>query len=136
MKLPAFWTVDTFGRRSLLLFTFPNMAWCLFVVAGIFKARFKLEGKPDLDANECVQIDTEASYRVPLIVFFIMVFTAFYSPGIGPCPSIVASESFPLSHREAGMAFSIFINNTCDSPFSWFWEEADIRVPGSLPSCH
>lgn len=22
---PAFWTIDTFGRRSLLLFTFPNM---------------------------------------------------------------------------------------------------------------
>ena len=22
---PAFWTIDTFGRRSLLLFTFPQM---------------------------------------------------------------------------------------------------------------
>ena len=26
---PAVWTIDTFGRRALLLFTFPNMAWCL-----------------------------------------------------------------------------------------------------------
>jgi len=26
---PAVWTIDTFGRRTLLLFTFPNMAWSL-----------------------------------------------------------------------------------------------------------
>lgn len=25
---PAFWTIDTFGRRSLLLFTFPQMVSC------------------------------------------------------------------------------------------------------------
>jgi hypothetical protein len=25
--IPAFYTIDTFGRRNLLLFTFPNMAW-------------------------------------------------------------------------------------------------------------
>jgi hypothetical protein len=24
---PAVWTIDSFGRRSLLLLTFPNMAW-------------------------------------------------------------------------------------------------------------
>lgn len=24
---PAIWTIDTFGRRSLLLATFPQMAW-------------------------------------------------------------------------------------------------------------
>lgn len=58
-----------------------------------------------------MQIDVGESYRVPLIVTFVMIFTAFYSPGIGPIPSIVASESFPLSHRETGMAFSIFTNN-------------------------
>lgn len=26
---PAVWTIDTFGRRALLLFTFPNMFWTL-----------------------------------------------------------------------------------------------------------
>lgn len=31
---PAIWTIDTFGRRSLLLFTFPNMAWTL-LAAGL-----------------------------------------------------------------------------------------------------
>ncbi|CRK48778.1 hypothetical protein BN1723_020659, partial [Verticillium longisporum] len=31
---PAFWTIDTFGRRSLLLFTFPQMTWTL-LAAGL-----------------------------------------------------------------------------------------------------
>ena len=31
---PAFWTIDTFGRRSLLLFTFPQMCWTL-LAAGL-----------------------------------------------------------------------------------------------------
>lgn len=26
---PAVWTIDTFGRRVLLIFTFPNMFWTL-----------------------------------------------------------------------------------------------------------
>lgn len=26
---PAVWTIDTFGRRTLLIFTFPNMFWTL-----------------------------------------------------------------------------------------------------------
>ena len=60
---PAIWTIDTFGRRNLLLFTFPNMAWCL-VVAGC-----------------CFLLPTDVSARLPLIAFFIYLFTAFYSPG-------------------------------------------------------
>lgn len=33
---PAIWTMDTFGRRNLLLFTFPNMAWCLLAAGCCF----------------------------------------------------------------------------------------------------
>ena len=62
--LPAVWTMDTFGRRNLLLFTFPNMAWCL------------------LAAGCCFLIPTGSSARVPLIAFFIYVFTALYGPGM------------------------------------------------------
>lgn len=60
---PAIWTIDTFGRRNLLLFTFPNMAWCL-VAAGC-----------------CFLIPVENSARLPLIAFFVYLFTALYSPG-------------------------------------------------------
>lgn len=65
---PAVWTIDTFGRRNLLLFTFPNMAWTL------------------LAAGMCFLIDKGNSARLPLIAFFIFVFAAFYSPGEGPVP--------------------------------------------------
>lgn len=61
---PAIWTIDTFGRRNLLLFTFPNMAWCL-VAAGC-----------------CFLIPADNSARLPLIAFFIYLFTALYSPGM------------------------------------------------------
>jgi hypothetical protein len=60
---PAIWTIDTFGRRNLLLFTFPNMAWCL--VAG----------------GCCFLLPEESAARLPLIAFFVYLFTAFYSPG-------------------------------------------------------
>ncbi|KAE8446528.1 hypothetical protein EG329_011860 [Mollisiaceae sp. DMI_Dod_QoI] len=94
---PAIWTIDSFGRRNLLLFTFPNMAWCL--VAG----------------GCCFLLDEGNSARLPLIAFFVYLFTAFYSPGIGPVPNVYAAECFPLSHREIGAASSIFVNNALSS---------------------
>jgi hypothetical protein len=33
---PAIWTIDIFGRRSLLLFTFPDMAWTILVAGFSF----------------------------------------------------------------------------------------------------
>ncbi|KAF2179396.1 hypothetical protein K469DRAFT_641239 [Zopfia rhizophila CBS 207.26] len=95
--IPAVYTMDTFGRRNLLLVTFPNMAWCL------------------LAAGFCFLINTGVSARVPLIAFFIFLFTALYGPGMGPLPSIYFSEAFPLSHREIGAAFTICINNAVGS---------------------
>ncbi|KAJ9136827.1 Sugar porter (SP) family MFS transporter [Pleurostoma richardsiae] len=97
---PAVYTMDTFGRRNLLLLTFPNMAWCL------------------LAAGLCFLLPTDSSARVPLIAFFIYLFTALYGPGIGPMPSIYFSESFPLSHREIGAAFTICVNNSVGSALS------------------
>lgn len=94
---PAIWTMDKFGRRPLLLFTFPNMAWCL------------------LAAGLCFYMDENNSARVPLIAFFIFLFGAFYGPGIGPIPSIYFSESFPLSHREIGGGAIITVNNAVGS---------------------
>ncbi|KAF2111260.1 hypothetical protein BDV96DRAFT_189689 [Lophiotrema nucula] len=94
---PAIWTIDTFGRRNLLLFTFPNMAWCLLVAGG------------------CFLMPEASAARVPLIATFVYLFTAFYSPGIGPVPFVYAAECFPLSHREIGVAFCVVWNNTIGS---------------------
>ncbi|KAK8025783.1 hypothetical protein PG990_003606 [Apiospora arundinis] len=77
---PAIWTIDTFGRRSLLLFTFPNMAWSLLAAGGA---------------------------HLGLVALFIYIFAAFYSPGEGPVPFTYSAEVFPLSHREVGMAWAV-----------------------------
>ncbi|XXH02827.1 hypothetical protein Hte_009214 [Hypoxylon texense] len=107
---PALYTMDTFGRRNLLLLTFPNMAWCL------------------LAAGLCFFMSPDNSARVPLIAFFIYLFTALYGPGIGPMPSIYFSESFPLSHREIGGAFTICINNAVGSALSLTFPSLLARV--------
>ena len=93
---PAVWTIDTFGRRALLLFTFPNMAWTL------------------LAAGLCFLIPKESSAHLGCVAFFIYLFAAFYSPGEGkklmtvglwyqvasadpyiqdPCPSLTVLKS-------------------------------------------
>lgn len=40
---PAVWTIDTFGRRTLLLFTFPNMFWTL-LAAGMVRSTEQRRG--------------------------------------------------------------------------------------------
>lgn len=85
---PAFWTIDTFGRRSLLLFTFPQMTWTL------------------LAAGLCTLLP-EGTTRTALVALFVYLFGAFYSPGEGPVPFTYSAEVFPLSHREVGMGFSV-----------------------------
>ncbi|KAG7093617.1 hypothetical protein E1B28_007281 [Marasmius oreades] len=89
---PAVWTIDTFGRRNLLLFTFPNMAWSL------------------LAAGFCFWIPIDNSARVPLIALFVFIFCAFYSPGEGPVPFTYSAEVFPLTHREMGMSWAVATN--------------------------
>ncbi|KAK0612839.1 hypothetical protein B0T17DRAFT_498871 [Bombardia bombarda] len=86
---PAIWTIDTFGRRSLLLFTFPNMAWSL------------------LAAGLCTLIPGVGGAHLGLVALFIYIFSAFYAPGEGPVPFAYSAEVFPLSHREVGMAFAV-----------------------------
>lgn len=89
---PAVWTIDTFGRRNLLLFTFPNMAWTL------------------LAAGFCFLIDASNKARVPVIALFVFIFGAFYSPGEGPVPFTYSAEVFPLTHREMGMSWAVATN--------------------------
>ncbi|QSS59459.1 sugar transporter [Histoplasma capsulatum] len=93
---PAVWTIDTFGRRGLLLFTFPQMFWTL------------------LAAGLCFYIPEENNAHIGLIAFFVYLFCAFYSPGEGPVPFTYSAEVFPLSHREMGMSWAVATNN--------FWE--------------
>lgn len=78
---PAVFTIDTYGRRALLLFTFPQMAWTL------------------LAAGFCFYIPKEQTAHLACIALFVFMFAAFYSPGEGPVPFTYSAEVFPLSHR-------------------------------------
>lgn len=90
---PAVWSIDKFGRRGLLLFTFPNMAWSLLV------------------AGCCLLIDESSRAHVALVALFVFIFAAFYSPGEGPVPFTYSAEVFPLSHREVGMSWAVATNS-------------------------
>ncbi|CRL17822.1 Sugar/inositol transporter [Penicillium camemberti] len=85
---PAIWTIDTYGRRTLLLFTFPQMAWTLLGAAFCFWT-------------------PEGTGHLASIAFFVFLFAAFYSPGEGPVPFTYSAEVFPLSHREVGMSWAV-----------------------------
>ncbi|RVD81508.1 uncharacterized protein DFL_009372 [Arthrobotrys flagrans] len=88
---PAVFTIDTYGRRSLLLFTFPQMAWTL------------------LAAGFCFYIPESNTAHIALIALFVYIFTAFYSAGEGPVPFAYSAEVFPLSHREVGMSYAVTV---------------------------
>lgn len=90
---PAVWTMDTLGRRSLLLWTLPVMAALLFAAALTFR----------------LPSGTPAQFG--LLATLVYLFCAVYSPGMGPVPPAYSAEVFPLSHREVGMSFAVAIAN-------------------------
>lgn len=83
--LPAALCIDTFGRRSLVLFTYPFMALFLIITG----SAFYIEG---------------TTARVGVIAFGIYMYTAWYSSGMGPIPFTYAAEVFPLQVRDLGMS--------------------------------
>ncbi|KAI0436780.1 hypothetical protein F4803DRAFT_556668 [Xylaria telfairii] len=94
--LPAIKTIDTLGRRKWLTWTLPLMSFFMFAGAMSFPI-------PWVDGNH----DHNTVRMVALWLYF---HAAAYSPGLGPIPFTLASESFPLSHRELGCAFAIAVN--------------------------
>ncbi|KAF2839531.1 MFS general substrate transporter [Patellaria atrata CBS 101060] len=87
----AMGTIDSKGRRYLLHFSFPNMAWTL------------------LAAGLCFLIDND-DLRIGLHILFVFLFFVAYSGGEGPVAFILSSEVFPLVNREVGMSFAVFWN--------------------------
>ncbi|KAH7882035.1 hypothetical protein F5I97DRAFT_1931760 [Phlebopus sp. FC_14] len=92
--LPAVFTIDTFGRRNLLLFTFPCMAICLLITGFSFWS-------------------TNLQGRLAGVSIGIYLFAIFYSPGEGPVPFTYSAEAFPLYIRDIGMSFA--------TATTWFW---------------
>ncbi|KAL2062870.1 hypothetical protein VTL71DRAFT_5942 [Oculimacula yallundae] len=85
--IPAVKTIDTFGRRNLLLTTFPLMGLCLLFTGSSFWI-------------------TSEQARLGCVATGIYLFMVVYSPGEGPVPFTYSAEAFPLYIREIGMAFA------------------------------
>lgn len=90
--IPTFYTIDTFGRRKLLLFTFPLMAIFLFWTGFGFLAP-QVDGKP-------------SQTQLGIVASGVYIFSAIYSAGEGPVPFTYSAEAFPLYIRDLGMGFA------------------------------
>ncbi|KAI0070188.1 hypothetical protein K474DRAFT_895367 [Panus rudis PR-1116 ss-1] len=84
---PAVYTIDTFGRRNLLLTTFPLMAVFLLLTGFAFWI-------PGQKAREAV------------VALGIYLYGMAYSPGMGPVPFTYSAEAFPLYVRDLGMSWA------------------------------
>jgi len=85
--IPAMYTIDTFGRRNLLLSTFPLMALFMLFTGFSFWV-------PSTTA------------RVACIALGIYLFGIVYSPGEGPVPFTYSAEAYPLYMRTLGMSLA------------------------------
>ncbi|KAK8087032.1 hypothetical protein PG994_002006 [Apiospora phragmitis] len=91
--IPAFYTIDTFGRRNLLLITFPLMSIFLFFTGFSF------------------WIPKDSPAHLGCIALGIYLFGAVYSPGEGsqlhqPVPFTYSAEAYPLYIRPIGMSLA------------------------------
>jgi MFS family permease len=93
--LPAIWTIDSFGRRSLLLSTFPLMALSQIIMVIAFA------------------LPKRSSAQHVLVILGMYLFGVAYSPGEGPVPFVYSAESMPLYNRDFGMGIVTSVN--------WFW---------------
>ena len=85
--IPAFYTIDTFGRRNLLLTTFPLMAVFLLMAGMSF-------------------FITDTKVKAGICVTGIYLFCCVYLSGEGPVPFTYSAEAFPLYIRDLGMGFA------------------------------
>ncbi|CAI7597749.1 unnamed protein product [Penicillium pancosmium] len=87
--IPAVYTIDTFGRRNLLLTTFPLMALAMFFTGFSFWIP-----------------ETSHAARTGCIALGTYLFGVVYSPGEGPVPFTYSAEAYPLYVRSYGMALA------------------------------
>lgn len=85
--IPAIYTIDTFGRRNLLLTSFPLMAITLLHTGLSFFI-----------------VDQQA--RLASVAIGIYAFGMVYSPGGGPVPFTYSAEAYPLYIRSYGMSLA------------------------------
>ncbi|KAH7402230.1 sugar transporter-like protein [Phaeosphaeria sp. MPI-PUGE-AT-0046c] len=94
--IPTLFLIDTKGRRTLCLITFPIM--CVMLLAA---------GLSLLQPESASR-----AAKIGPVVLFVYLFTIAYSLGEGPVAFQYSAEVFPTIQREQGMAWAVCINNT------------------------
>jgi MFS family permease len=109
----SFWTVERFGRRTILIYGAMGMLICQFLVAiiGVTVGFNHTHPAPTL-------ADPKASLanNIPAVnaqIAFIAIFIFFFASTWGPGAWIVIGEIFPLPIRSRGVALSTASN--------WLW---------------
>ncbi|GAA6013458.1 hypothetical protein JCM10207_008855 [Rhodosporidiobolus poonsookiae] len=88
MAAPAVWTIDVYGRRTLLLIGFPLM--CIFLLLTGF----------------AFYIPDTSDARIAVVALGIYLHCMAYSPTEGPVPFTYSAEAFPLYVRDVGMSYA------------------------------
>ncbi|KJZ79405.1 hypothetical protein HIM_00874 [Hirsutella minnesotensis 3608] len=102
--IPAIFTIDRYGRRQLLLATFPVMSILLFWTG----TSFMIENK---------------EIRLAMVATSLYAFMILYSPGLGPVPFTYSAEAFPLHIRAVGMSSATAITWAFNFLISFTWPE-------------
>ena len=105
LALPAFYLIDVFGRRSLLLATFPLLGFSQLLTA------FAFVGSSEQSQKSRPNVPVTNHWKLAIAGMYL--FGVFYSPGEGPVPFVYAAESMPLYIRDIGMG--------CVTSVNWFF---------------
>lgn len=110
----SFWTVERFGRRTILIVGAGGMLICQFLVAIIgvtqgFNFSHQDPAFPD-DATKRLADNIPA---VNAQIAFIAIFIFFFASTWGPAAWVVIGEIFPLPIRSRGVGLSTASN--------WLW---------------
>lgn len=107
----SFWTVERFGRRTILIAGSAGMLVCQFLVAliGVTVGFDHTHPDPADSENSLADNPSAVKAQVAFIALFIFCFASTWGPGAW----IVIGEIFPLPIRSRGVGFSTASN--------WFW---------------
>ncbi|CAK7270979.1 hypothetical protein SEPCBS119000_004362 [Sporothrix epigloea] len=107
----AFWTIERFGRRSILIIGAGAMLICEFIVGivGVTAGFNKTHPDPS-DPTQSLANNVPA---VNAQIAFICIYIFFFASTWGPAAWVVIGEIFPLPIRSRGVALSTASN--------WMW---------------
>ncbi|ATY64328.1 MFS monosaccharide [Cordyceps militaris] len=109
----SFWTVERFGRRSILLVGAAGMLVCQFLVAiiGVTAGFDNVHATPTAEDPTATTPNNLGAVNAQIA--FISIFIFFFASTWGPGAWVVIGEIFPLPIRSRGVGLSTASN--------WLW---------------